>query len=63
MKKEVNTTDWGKVVAVEYRKVTQLGGSLVVPLTKYLPEGDIVRIIILDMTKNRTSIIIERVND
>lgn len=63
MKKEIHTKDYGYVVAVEYRKVLRVGGSLVVPLTKYVPDSEMVRIIIKEQNVFRTELVIERVNE
>lgn len=63
MKKEIHTKEYGYVVAVEYRKALKVGGSMVLPLTKYLPESDLIRIVVKEMSASKTEIVLERVNE
>lgn len=62
MKKLIDTKEFGKVVAVEYRNPQSVGGAQMLSLTKWLPEGTQVRVIILESSAIRTKLIIEKVN-
>lgn len=61
-KADIHTKEFGKVVAIDYRKVLQVGGSRVLPLTHYLPEAETVQVIVLECDDNMAKIIIRKVN-
>jgi len=63
MLKNIKTRDFGKVVAVEYRKISQVGGSRMLPLTEYYPKSDQVRIIVIDCDDNSCTLVIEKINE
>lgn len=61
MKKEIDSTTYGFVCGIEYVHPFRSGGSIVIPLTNYLPEGKLLRVIVLDCNKKRTQLVIESV--
>ena len=62
MKKDVVTKEFGFVVAVEYRKTLHIGGSIALPLTKYIPNSDVIQVIVHECNDKETVITLRKVN-